>query len=76
MSAVRVVSVLVSLLVIHHAQHLRAASFEETYHEQSGDDEKDNVEHRRIVEGDRCFDHLRAPLRGEQPQSLEQEFDH
>ena len=63
-------------LRIHHTQHLRSSCFKEPDQQQCCYDQKHDVKHGSVIETDRSLDHLRAPLLGNQPQTLEEKFNH
>src|SRR6266566_207780 len=63
-------------ILIHVRQHLRTARFEKSDEEKSCDKQKDNIQHRRVVEADRGLDDLRTAMLRNQAQRGKGKLDH
>src|SRR5216684_3113485 len=60
---------------VHHAQHRRAPGFQESPDQQSRENEKCDVEPRRVVPSDGSIDHPRVPLGGDKTEHPEYQLD-
>ena len=62
--------------ITHHPQHRRTTGAQETDDEDRGKDQEDDVEHRRVIEGDARLDDLRVTRGRDETEGIEEEFDH
>src|SRR5262245_36415886 len=61
--------------LVHHPQHSRTASPQETPNQQGSDGEQDDVEPRRVVPCDGGLDHACMALRRDETESAEGHLD-
>src|SRR6185437_11642831 len=70
------ISSMVVLIAFHHSHHFRATG-PEKYHRQDYEyATKNDVQNRRVVEGNRCVDDCRMPCCRNPSEHVEQPFDY